>query len=61
MLSLLQAIAVQRLPYIQQETMLLHGTVMIGYYVLKAFYYKLLLLLVTMYAKNGSHKLAAIF
>ena len=32
----------------QQETMLLHGTGVNGYYVFKAFYYKLLLLKVTM-------------
>ena len=52
MLRLLQAIAVQRLPKIKQETMLLHGTVVIGNCVKKAFSYKLLLLLVIMYAKK---------
>ena len=33
----------------QQETMLLHGTGLNGYYVFKALYYQLLLLKVTMY------------
>ena len=33
----------------QQETMLLHGTGVNGYYIFKAFYYQLLLLKVTLY------------
>ena len=33
----------------QQETMLLHGTGVNGYYLFKAFYYQLLLLKVTLY------------
>ena len=51
----LQAIAVQRLPRIKKENILLHGRVL-----------KLVLLqattvtMVTMYAKNGIHKLTAI-
>ena len=53
---LLQAIAAQRLPNIQQDSILLYDTVVIGYYVLKAFYFKLLMLLVIMYAKNISNK-----
>ena len=44
-----------------------HGTGVTGYYVLKAFYYQLLLLIITMYfhlecyEKNGSYKLTAGF
>ena len=39
------------LPCIQQEIILLHGTAGRGYYILKSFYYQLLLLKVSMYSR----------